>query len=57
MKPLVIIFQVGGTTFTEASECAHYPDAKVVVGGSFIHNSKSMLSEAIQIAEEVEREL
>ena len=50
-KPTVIVFQIGGTTFSEAAECAVYPDAKVVVGGSFIHNSKSMLGEVIQLAE------
>jgi heptaprenylglyceryl phosphate synthase len=56
MKPIVIVFQIGGTTFTEAAESLAYPDAKVVVGGTFIHNSKSMLGEIIQIGQ-AEQEL
>jgi vacuolar protein sorting-associated protein 45 len=48
-KPVVIVFFVGGVTYTEAKEADNYEDAKVVVGGSFIHNSKTFIGEVIQL--------
>jgi vacuolar protein sorting-associated protein 45 len=48
-KPLVILFYVGGTTYTEAKEAELYEEAKVVVGGTFIHNAKTFISEVIQL--------
>ena len=51
-KPLVIVFQVGGTTFAENYEAMEYKDARVVIGGNFIHNSRSFLAEVIQMSPE-----
>lgn len=48
-QPLVIVFYVGGATYTEAKEAEIYEDAKVIVGGSFIHNSKTFIGEVIQL--------
>ena len=48
-KPLVIVFYVGGTTYTEAKEAEAFEDARVVVGGTFIHNAKTFISEVIQL--------
>ena len=36
-------------TYTEATEAEACEDAKVVVGGTFIHNSKTFISEVIQL--------
>jgi vacuolar protein sorting-associated protein 45 len=48
-RPLIIVFFVGGTTYTEAKEAEAYEDAKVVMGGTFIHNAKTFISEVIQL--------
>ena len=48
-KPLVILFVVGGATYTEATEAEQLEDAKVIVGGTFVHNSKTFISEVIQL--------
>ena len=48
-KPLVVVFFVGGVTYTEAKEADLYEDAKVIVGGSFVHNSKTFIGEVIQL--------
>lgn len=48
-KPLIIVFYVGGVTYTEAKEADVYEDAKVIVGGSFVHNSKTFIGEVIQL--------
>ena len=55
-KPTVIVFQVGGTTFAENAEAMEYRDAKVVMGGTFVHNSRSFLAELIQMSPD-DREL
>ncbi len=44
-SPLVIVFQIGGTTFSESKEAAAYERARVIVGGTFVHNSRSFLGE------------
>ena len=36
-------------TYTEAKEADVYEDAKVIVGGSFVHNSKTFIGEVIQL--------
>jgi hypothetical protein len=46
---VVIVFYVGGTTYTEGREAEEFEDAKVIVGGTFIHNSKTFISEVIQL--------
>jgi hypothetical protein len=43
------VFYVGGVTYTEAKEADVYEDAKVIVGGSFVHNSKTFIGEVIQL--------
>ncbi len=43
------MFYVGGVTYTEAKEADVYEDAKVIVGGSFVHNSKTFIGEVIQL--------
>ena len=48
-KPLIIVFYVGGTTYTEAKEAEAFEDARVMVGGTFIHNAKTFISEVIQL--------
>ena len=48
-RPVVIIFYVGGATYTEAKEADEFEGAKVIVGGSFIHNSKTFIGEVIQL--------
>lgn len=48
-KPLIIVFYVGGVTYTEAKQAECYEDARVVVGGSFVHNSKTFIGEVIQL--------
>lgn len=48
-KPLIIVFYVGGVTYTEAKEAEAFEDAKVIVGGSFVHNSKTFIGEVIQL--------
>ena len=47
-RPVVIVFFVGGATYTEAKEADEYEAAKVIIGGSFIHNSKTFIGEVIQ---------
>lgn len=45
----VIAFLVGGTTYEEAKEVAlsfnSGPDLRVILGGNFIHNSKSFMAD------------
>ncbi len=53
-KPVVILFFVGGVTYTEAKEAEEYEDAKIIVGGTFIHNSKTFISEVIQLQNQYE---
>lgn len=48
-RPVVIVFFVGGVTYTQAKEADEYDPAKVIVGGSFIHNSKTFIGEIIQL--------
>lgn len=48
-RPVVIVFFVGGATYTEAKEADDYELAKVIIGGSFIHNSKTFIGEVIQL--------
>jgi len=48
-KPLVIVFYVGGVTYTEAKEAEENEEARIIVGGTFVHNSKTFISEVIQL--------
>ena len=44
----VVVFVVGGTTYEEAKEVAtiyNVQEDKVILGGSYIHNSKSFIAE------------
>jgi hypothetical protein len=43
------VFFVGGATYDEAQEADNYEPAKVIIGGSFIHNSKTFIGEVIQL--------
>ena len=48
----IVIFMVGGTTYEEAKEMAtiyNMQEDKVILGGSYIHNSKSFIAEISQI--------
>ena len=40
---------MGGTTYTEAKEADEFEGAKVIVGGTFVHNSKTFIGEVIQL--------
>lgn len=48
-KPIIILFFVGGVTYTEAKDAEAFEDVRIIVGGSFIHNSKTFISEVIQL--------
>lgn len=48
-RPVVIVFFVGGVTYNEAKQADQYDPFKVIVGGSFIHNSKTFIGEVIQL--------
>lgn len=48
----VIVFVVGGVTFEEAKDLAmtfNKDETRVIVGGNFIHNSKSFMADISQI--------
>ena len=50
----VIVFMVGGTTYEEAKEMAtiyNSQEDRVILGGTYIHNSKSFIAEISQIKE------
>ena len=53
-RPVIIVFFVGGATYTEAKEADEFQDAKVIIGGSFVHNSKTFIGEVIQLKESME---
>jgi len=52
-KPVnLIVFMVGGTTYEEAKEISttyNMEEDKVILGGTYVHNSKSFLAEVSQI--------
>jgi vacuolar protein sorting-associated protein 45 len=48
-RPVVVVFFVGGATYDEAKEADEYDPAKVIIGGTFIHNSKTFIGEIIQL--------
>ena len=48
----LIVFMVGGTTYEEAKELSttyNMQDDRVILGGTYVHNSKSFLAEVSQI--------
>ena len=48
----MIVFIVGGTTYEEAKEIAvtfNGSENKVMLGGTYIHNSKSFMADISQI--------
>ena len=50
----LIVFMVGGATYAEARELAvaHNTEAdRVIIGGTYMHNSKSFIAEISQVSQ------
>lgn len=54
----IVVFVINGSTFTEEAAferyCMSVPGVRVILGGTFVHNSASMLKEMHRIMEHLQ---